>query len=578
MKSRTSFFNLTAFRKTLTRFAPVLALYTVLLLLVLFGLSGQSGSAIAEDILQLMQVTAWSSLIYAGVVAMFLFGDLYNTRLCNALHAFPMRREGWLLTNIAAGILFSLTPNLIVTLIITPVLGDYAYVAWLWLAIAELQYLFFFGTAVLSAVCAGNRLGMIAIYGIIQFIMVLVYALTELIYQPLIYGIELQTDQFYRFFPLSRMLGVEAEYVMTAPNRFANLLKDKGIVTEDWVHISLCAAVGAVCLVLSWLVYRRRHLERAGDLISLRPLAPVFLVIYTVAVGAIFYAFSLLFDSPSYLLLAAGLIVGFFSGQMLLNRTLRVFNKKSILGFAVLTAVVAGSMTVTWLDLFGVGKWVPELNKVESVAIYGTDKNYVYSESYQYNRFEITEPEEITKIQALHKQLADARPAEDTLVSSVRIRYTLKNGKEVNRLYQVNCGSPLGEQANTWFSDARYVFQVEDTDVLYDLFYAFNVDKYNYTTDEPFFLQSKDETELKGLLDAILADCAAGKMTQNWMFHNSAKEQYNLGFELSDNIQSEDDGQYRFRSLTIYSDCTNTIAYLDNLFAQLPDDNNFRIG
>ena len=40
------------------------------------------------------------------LTAQLLFGDLYHSRLCNALHAMPVTREGWFLTHSAAGLAF----------------------------------------------------------------------------------------------------------------------------------------------------------------------------------------------------------------------------------------------------------------------------------------------------------------------------------------------------------------------------------------------------------------------------------------------------------------------------------------
>ena len=105
MKLKTSFFNLTAFKKNLLRFSPIWALYTVFLLVVFFGTTGQDAVYVARDVVYMIRGMAPVNLLYGGICAMFLFGDLYNSRLCNALHAFPVRREGWLLTGIAAGIL-----------------------------------------------------------------------------------------------------------------------------------------------------------------------------------------------------------------------------------------------------------------------------------------------------------------------------------------------------------------------------------------------------------------------------------------------------------------------------------------
>ena len=51
MKSRTSFFNPTAFRKDILRYSPVWALYTIFLLLVLFGEGEYARATIARDIM-----------------------------------------------------------------------------------------------------------------------------------------------------------------------------------------------------------------------------------------------------------------------------------------------------------------------------------------------------------------------------------------------------------------------------------------------------------------------------------------------------------------------------------------------
>jgi len=578
MKSRTSFFNLTAFRKNITRYWPVWALYTAFLLLVLFGISNQETDYMARDVVIITRLAGIGNLLYAGIVTLCLFSDLYKGRLCNALHAFPMRREGWLLTNIATGFLFSLIPNLIICTLTSFQLGEHAHYIWYMFGAASLQYIFFFGTAVLSALCAGNALGMLSVYSIIHFVVVLVYFLAEVIYQPLIYGVELQTDKFYRFFPIARMY---TEYVETEFGM--GTIEFKGLDTAAWTHLYICAAVGALAFVLAWLVYRRRHLERAGDFIALRPLGPVFLIVYTVAVGTVLYSFFVMINQPSYLIYAIGIIIGFFTGQMLLNRTVRVFEKKSLLAFAALAVVLSGSIALTWMDPMGIGSYVPPVDKVESAAIYGSDKSYYYYEDGEYDSFEMTDKEEITKLQSYHKKLMNARSATNNNYD-VRIRYKLSNGKTVNRYYTVDYKSNLTDEARIWFSDARYVFQVDDPQILYSLFDSFSGEKYYYNVDgwngqEPTFYKSADPEELKGLLDAVLADCAAGKMGQSWIFHAGVSSDYGIDFGISSDFSKEGgDRPYRYTHLSVYDDCTNTIAYLEKIFAKLPDDYNHRVG
>ena len=570
MKSRTSFFNFTAFRKNITRFVPVWALYTVFLLLVLFAISGQEATYMARDISYITRLAGVGNLLYAGIVALCLFGDLYKGRLCNALHAFPMRREGWLLTNIANGFLFSLIPNLLVCTITSFQLGEYANYIWYLFAVASLQYIFFFGTAVLSALCAGNKLGMMAVYGIIHFIVVLVYFLAEVIYQPLIYGVELQTDKFYRFFPLFRMFD---EYVIT--DFGMGTIQLIGFDKATWTHLYLCAGVGVVAFALAWLVYRRRHLERAGDFIALRPLAPVFLCVYTIAVGTVLYSFFEMVGKPSYVIYGVGIIIGFFTGQMLLNRTVKVFYKKSWIAFGVLVLVLSGSMALTWLDPMGIGSYIPSVDKVKSASIYGPDKSYYYYDQEEFDSFAITDLEEIKSLQAFHEKLMTERPTDGGYYYDVRIHYNLADGNTVDRYYRVQMKSPLTKEAAKWFSDARYVFQIDDPTQLYQLIGGFHIDRSKYDEEGNWSVSAQDfedPAQVEGLLNAILADCAAGNMAQFWDFHNGDGTSYNIELELHEDISKEFEDEYRFGYLSVYSDCTNTIAYLEKLLEENPND------
>ena len=155
MKSRISFFNGTAFRKNMTRFAPAWLLYTVCLLLGLVMLA-DSGveywlSANIASGIGFMSIVNFG---YALLTALLLFGDLTNGRMCNALHALPLRREAWFGTNVVSGLVFSLIPTAIMTV---PALIASCFSAmeqgWqiplYWLLGTNLQYIFFFGLAVL---------------------------------------------------------------------------------------------------------------------------------------------------------------------------------------------------------------------------------------------------------------------------------------------------------------------------------------------------------------------------------------------------------------------------------------------
>lgn len=559
MKLKTSFFNLTAFKKNILRFSPIWALYTVALLLVFLGMADQDPVYLARDVIHLMPQMALVNIIYGGICAIFLFGDLFNNRLCNALHAFPVRREGWLLTGVAAGLLFSVVPNLLISLIASAVMWDYEYIAFLWLAVSTLQFIFFFGTAALCAMCAGNRLGTIALYGIFHFITVLVFGLMEMIYIPLLYGVKVNLNDMTHLFPVGHMLNldyIKIEYIPTTIKLYF-----QGFYGKDWLFTGLCAVAGVASLALSWLAYRRRPLESAGDFISFRRLSPIFLVIVTIGAGAVLYAFSELIDNKSYVFLAIGLIIGFFAGKMLLERTLRVFNKKAFIGLGILVVIFAGTMGLTWLDPFGISGNIPNLDEVEWASVYNS--NYLYEDGNGGKTpFKITDSREIAKLQNYHKQLIDRKwEADSGRTATVQIQYKLHNGKSVRRFYKIPYEGELADRAKAYFSDMRYLFSTDDIHQVYATVSEVTISQ--YTETENISEGTTDKEILAGLLDAVKADCDAGKLAQNWLYHSGYDEYYlDFKFKVDDN-----DTNYtrKWCSLYITEDCTNTVAYLKSI-------------
>ena len=595
MKSRTSFFNPTAFRKDILRYSPIWAFYTIFLLLVLFGMADYSRESIARDVADFMAPMAWINLFYGGICGVLLFADLFKNRLCNALHAFPMRREGWLVTHIVAGFLFSFVPNLLVAGIGAFMLWEYAYIAPIWLAISTMQFLFFFGTAVLAATCAGNLLGTAAVYGITHFVTVLIFVVVQLLYQPLLFGVRFDGRAFYHFFPLDQLDGfdyVKLDYHYEAVDQYVEFL---GLEGAAWRYVGICAGVGILAMFLACLVYRRRNLEAAGDFISLKPLSPLFLLVCTIGAGAFLYMFSDLVGNKTYLFLALGMIIGYFVGKMLLERTLKVFGKKSLIALGVVLLVFGSSLGLTWLDPLGITTYVPKVESIEAAYINGADRgyNYFYSDSIvpeisfdsyvDYDNrgtFSITEPEEIAALQDFHSQLTRYRPSEDDgTLCSVQIDYKLKNGRNVTRYYRVGRDTPLGEQAGKYFNDMRYIFGVNDTTVLYSVFESVSLDYYK--GKDYIELKLTDSQEIAGLLDAIKKDCAAGNMAQNWAYHEEFDKEmnsYNVEFRANDiMIPHVLNWNSRYFHLTVYNDSSNTIAYLESMLQlhqqeELPED------
>ena len=92
--------------------------------------------------------------------ANLLLGDLYNPRLSYGLRSFPITQGGWFGTQVILGIVSVLPGILISGIILAAMLTAYRIYILVFLGYAFLSFLFFYGAALLCAVCAGNRLGM----------------------------------------------------------------------------------------------------------------------------------------------------------------------------------------------------------------------------------------------------------------------------------------------------------------------------------------------------------------------------------------------------------------------------------
>ena len=550
MKLRTSFFNPTVFKKDLTRFAPTWALYTIgLFMMMAICLDAPSDYFKAESIVDTISLMAGFNLGYALLNGQLLFGDLFNSRHVNALHAMPLRRECWYFTHVVSGLAFSFVPNLVMALVASLLMGSGWMVPFWWLLAVTLQYVCFFGIAVLSALCVGNRFAMVLVYGIINFISLIIYWFYSSIYEPLLYGVVVDAEKFKRFCPVTRLVDMGYEMVVINAETEASVVRTVEF-GEGWGYLGICAAVGVAALALSLILYRRRKLESAGDFMAVRALEPVFLGLYTISMASYFWGIGELFDLGRYIFLALGVIIGFFTCRMLLKRTIRVFQPKALLAFAVVCVVFAGSMVMTAVDPLGVTRRVPEADQVANV--------YISPSQYNYSNSEILcmeDPEDVEKAVALHEAIlageADAGVLEDTV--NVCIGYTLRNGQTVRRYYTgIGVHSEAGKLIRDFYNRTEYILGGEPEDILAGLT---NVYFNDYMGDHYANLPAKMG---KGLMEAVIADCEAGNMNQEWAYRQTNEVIGWIEFEWVNDL-----GQSIYSSVELLVIAENTIAYLE---------------
>ena len=371
-------------KKDLTRFAPLWGVYTLGLLMLLF-LTWDDKSIPFNNIYAfrtLFPNVALYNGVYALAVAAMLFGDLYNTRMCYGTHALPMTRGCWFGTHILSGLLFSLIPTVVLAAASIPLLnsvdleqgwqlGFYLFVD------MNLQYLTFFGIAVFAAMCAGNRFGQTAIYGMLMVGSILLYLPADALLAPLLFGVTLNSDPYAMLSPFYSLMSSDLIVIDDRSEILADGTRWFGgsfTLGQGWSTLFLLAGLGVVFLALAYLLYRRRNLESAGDFLAVPRLRPVIGGCLAV-MGAFALLVVALFDYGNFtdmdrmFFSLVGLAVGWFGGQMFLSRSTRVFYPRKWLGLAVLTAVIAAAMGLTKLDPLGFTDWVPQASELKNVYI-----------------------------------------------------------------------------------------------------------------------------------------------------------------------------------------------------------------
>lgn len=566
MKSRTSFFDKTLLRKNLTRFAPVWGIYLMCLLIGL-GLMYMDARRpnvnfwFASHMAVCIQVMGLVNLFFAPLVAMLLFGDLFNGRMCNALHAMPLRRETIFVTNVFSGLLVSLVPTAVMALLSVPLLmGTVVHNAWqiavLWYIGVNLEFICFFGMAVFCVFCTGNRLGFAALYAVLNGGAFLIYSIVDMLYTPMLYGVITPDRLVERLTPVAMMLDdtfVEVsnyhDMVTLFDGRMNEAVADFW-VDENYYNLIIFALAGVVFTVLGLVLYRRRNLECAGDAVAVRWLAPVFQVTAAIVGGAaavlclemFFYSMSKQ-DVILYTLAFFGMAVGWFAGKMLLERSTRVFRPKNWIGLGIMAVLFTVSLTMTHFDVFGIETWTPRADKVASVTVSCSGS------------FELTEQEDIENIIRLQEMALEDRlersgayPASyveahgrvsyihypengfqygedgpyDTMeehyfADLIHITYRMDSGKEIQRNYTVWAsfeeGEIIKEYASRWeviAQDSRMGYESEPD---FSRIHDFTVDGQRV----PKELMTQEA--VLELLEAIKADCEDRTMARSTYYH-----------------------------------------------------------
>ena len=463
MRSKTYLFSPGLSRNILSRFWPLWLVYLGLLLVQLpVAVSGYLAQGISarytmECILQLSVDVAGYAMAASLLSVMAVFSYLYSKRSCSLINSLPVSRECAFVTACLTGLLPLLLAELLTWLIALGVFAGSEIVRpeYLnsWLLIALLSTLASYGFGVFCAMLTGHIMVLPALFLVLNAAVYVLEALVQALLRTLVYGYEGGTS-ISRLSPLP--YAGKALRVIADPAS-GSLEPEFTLLGMD--SLALYAVVGVLFIVPALLLYRRRKMERAGDVVAIKALEPVFKycasVYAALGLGALLaetmdnaLGSGTLKSAVTALMLVIGAALGYYAAEMLLQKSLRVFRSR-MRGLFIVWAVLLLGVAVVEFDLTGYERRVPETEEIQSVVLVNDGRVTEDAESIELTR-------------KIHQTAIDNeehnRQAEST--SIIYIRYELKDGSSLGRSYWVDGSLEWIENGNSEFALCRELYML----------------------------------------------------------------------------------------------------------------------
>ncbi len=478
MRSGTSFFNGAVFKKTVLRYWPVWAAYSVIWLvalpiqgLMMLQLDAQNRGTtyyssyiegFAHDTADAVGMSLPLAVVFGVLAAMAVCSHLYNARSANFFGSLPVRREALFATHYLAGLAFLLVPTgavFLLTLLVEAA-GGAVFLPGLgfWLAATCGECLFFYSMAVFCGMFTGHILALPAFYVIFNALATVLISLAGLLCGQFLYGFagfEGWVEEAMRW--LTPVAKLEDSWSV----RFVDM--ESGWTIHGLDIVAVYAAVAIAMAAGSFFLYRARRLESAGDVVSVKCMRPVFKYGVSFCAGlTLGMVTASVLGSEEITLIVSVLVwavIGYFAAQMLLDKSFRVFKKWK--GAAVMAGVFALLFCAVGFDLTGFETRVPSPDQVEYVAYHGGGTtNLADGGDYLAVSVDGENPEALQRFILLHQAAVEQRDGYDisprtTVGVNFTLFYQLKNGSILSRRYYVYADPEEADQEGS----AAWVFQ-----------------------------------------------------------------------------------------------------------------------
>ena len=473
MPRKTSFCNAALLRSDIKRYWPLLFLYVAVWVVILpmqILSASRECDGVADGIMTVLQMKQHNviirsmpasvviSLLFGCFAAMAVWSYLMSGRTVGLMHALPVTRTQAFFSHVLSALGALTAGNVLIFLLTALCSAGFSYVDWAalgtWLLLTELMALFFFALGSLCAMVTGWLLAVPVLYGAMNVVALLLYAVISTMTQMFYFGYS--NSDIPEFITWLTPVGRIWDAVANGSAQPVEVQFPEPIGTQSYHRFQLpasafstCiiyAAVGIALLALVWWLYKKRPSETAGDAMSFRWLQPIARWSIGLCGGlglGLFLNYVILGSSFAGLLICQ-LVMGvicFFAAQMLLKKKFRIFTSRWWVETLALVLTLLAVTLCIRLDITGYQHRIPDAEDVTSVHFHAS-----------YADFTTDDPAAVESVISLHRAILEQydetgeRLENQTYLDTeggsitryVRVDYQLRNGTSLRREWRVS--------------------------------------------------------------------------------------------------------------------------------------------
>jgi ABC-2 type transport system permease protein len=371
---------------------------------------------------------------------LFLFRYLQAKSPSDLWHSLPLRREHLFTAHLTSGLALLLLPVWLtsaVVAVVKPWSGNF-YIfqgadIWQWCITVSILTLFLFCFSVFVGICTGQSI----LQGIIVYILLILPAvLISLVNSHLamyLYGyanlLNVSNSQMWSPF-------VHIVYYFTG-KPFTN--------TELWIY----GVLSLLFIGLSYLLYRKRNTEKAGQAIAFGYFNPLFKagVMFCAMLIAGTYFAQMKQQQIGWVIggYAIGAIIGYVAAEMIVRKTWQIMTRKVIAEFAVYAVMLGLLLYIPVSSINGYEAKVPSGDKISGVYLGSDYRMYTPIDDYSTTPYMGQNPfsenkEYIEAVRKLHQAVVAGRPeytSQQYAYEYFTLAYQLENGHKLVREYWI---------------------------------------------------------------------------------------------------------------------------------------------